>query len=79
MLAFKEFCGDDGFCANVDIWGEAGWHISLDGIDVALGDATTSHDYYGETAARVCEKMNFDNGKLTVMTWENTPKTKCKS
>jgi hypothetical protein len=34
----------------------------------------TSHEYYGKTAARVCKKMNFDNGKLAVMAWEHAPK-----
>lgn len=50
----------------------------MDGKDVALGKATTSHEYFGKKAARVCGKMNFDNGKLAVLTWDNAPKTKCK-
>jgi hypothetical protein len=37
LLVYKHFCGDDGFCANIDAFGKAGLHISLDGRDVALG------------------------------------------
>lgn len=78
LLSSRTFCGDESFCANDDIWGKAGLHISLDGKDVALRASTTTHEYFRKTAARVCETMAFDNGKLAVLTWEKTPKTKCK-
>jgi hypothetical protein len=85
----KRFCGDDGFCATTDpinkpgghvsADGKDGWEISLDGKDAVLGRADSSHDYSGKTAETICEKQGIsDKPSLSVLIWNNAPKTKCK-
>jgi hypothetical protein len=85
----KRFCGDDGFCAttepinkpgwHVSADGKDGWEISLDGKDAVLGRADSSHDYSGKTAETICEKQGIsDKPSLSVLIWNNAPKTKCK-
>jgi hypothetical protein len=85
----KRFCGDDGFCAtpeplnkpgwHVSADGKDGWEISLDGKDAVLGRANTSHDCSRKIAKTICKKQGIrDNPSLSVLIWNNAPKTKCK-
>lgn len=78
LLGWKTFCGDDGFCANIDLFPSPGLHISLDGKEVALGEAVTNNESTGKGARIICNRMGIDNPKLSVSTWDNAPKTKCK-
>jgi hypothetical protein len=38
LLIFREFCGTDSFCANLELGADddTGLHISLDSLDVTL-------------------------------------------
>lgn len=80
LFGFKKFCGGNGFCADVDIFGKAGLHIMLDGRDVALGEADHHHEGYNEETTEVfCEDMKgFDQLYLSTSTWFDVTKTNCK-
>ena len=70
LFGFREFCGDDCFCANVDFFGNRGLHIPLDEKDVALGKADTKYGCSGETAESVYDRMGTANARLSVLSWE---------
>jgi hypothetical protein len=81
LFAFRHFCGDDGSCANLDAFGTASLHISLDGRDVALGTPDTSYNHKEDVAKRICDKSglgNYYDLGLKVNTWNHVPKMKCK-
>lgn len=80
LFAYKKFCGDNGFCANVEVFGKEGYHIILDGKDVALGAPDHHQEGYNAITTDVfCEDMKkFDRLYLSTSSWFHVPKTKCK-
>lgn len=95
LLGFKEYCGgldsltgqkhSDRFCANVDLIGEAGLHVSIDGHDVALGASkdTTELDPSSDEAKTICKGIGLEAtssvplGIATINVWWDVPAPIC--
>ena len=73
-LSFLKFCGGtdgrgdkhtDRFCGNIDIFPDAGWHISLDGKEVSLGpsDKLEYYDIADKYTRAACDLIGYHVSK----------------